>query len=293
MKEHNKLYTDYYNLLFSLFRLNKKYNNFDLILNKNFNMELEIDYNSKITLPFSKEKFTKILKNLIDNYSTEKKRFIILPVSIFLNITFLFYFKTSSGGHQNIIIIDLKEKKAEYFEPHGGLYSKYFNNKLKSLKIKNSIIKDLYEKEKQLNEYLKQIFKKLKIKFILPHQYLDKKEFQLVEGELEIYIDKTASKRKEDLGGYCQIWCIWFISLRLKYPDANLKELVKETKKILKNQYTYRNFIRNYAKDIYKENKKLKIMKYYKNKNFYFYRVIKINPKYINKELKTHFTIYK
>ena len=293
MKESNKLFPDYYNLLFSLIRLNQKYNNFDLILNNKFNMELYIGFNSKITLPFSKDKFTKILKDLIDNYSSEKKRFIVLPVGICLNKTFLFYFKTPIARHRNIIIIDLKEKKAEYFEPHGGLYSKYFNNKLKSLKIKNSMKTDLYEKEKQINEYLKPIFKKLKIKFILPHQYLDKKDFQNVEGYIEPYIDHKSSVRKEDLSGYCQIWCIWFVSLRLKYPDTNLKELVKETKNILKTQYTYKNFIRNYAKDIYKENKKLEIMKYYKKIYFFKMMYVKLNPKYINIELKKHFTIYK
>ena len=193
MKEHNKLFTDYYNLLFSLIRLNQKYNNFDLILNNKFNMELKIGFYSKITLPFSKDKFTKILKDLIDNYSNEKKRFIILPVDICLKKTFLFYFKTPIAKHLNIIIIDLKKKKAEYFEPHGGRYSMYFNNKLKSLKIENSIIKELYEKEKQLNEYLKPIFKNLKIKFILPHQYLDKKDFQIVEGYIEPFIDHKSS----------------------------------------------------------------------------------------------------
>jgi hypothetical protein len=62
---------------------------------------------------------------------------------------------------------------------------------------------------------------KLKIKFILPHQYLDKYDFQAVESVLEIY-DKTSSQRKEDLPGYCLVWCLWFVSLRLKLATTLL-----------------------------------------------------------------------
>lgn len=254
MKEHNILNTNYYNLLFSLFLLNKKYDKFDLIINNKLNMELLVE-NNKFTLSFSKKKFTKILKYLIDNYSSEKKRFIILPICILFNITYLFYSKTINYLHQNIIIIDLKEKKAEYFEPHGGLYSKNFN-KIESIKKKDNFYKELYKNSRKIYLELKPIFKKLKIKFILPHQYLDIDDFQNVESSIEIY-NKTSSQRKEDLEGYCLVWCLWFVSLRLKYPNTDLKELVQSAKSILKNDYTYRNFIRNYAKDIYIKNNKL------------------------------------
>ena len=288
MKEANKINPSINNLFFSLIRLKQKYNNFDLIINK-LDCEIYI-YKNKTNI---NKKFIKRLKNLVDNYSSKKKRFIILPVGIIISDIKYYFFKTDIG-HENIIIIDLKDKKAEYFEPHGALYSKNFN-KLESIKNKDKIYKNLYKNSKKIYLELKPIFKKLKLKFILPHQYLDKYDFQNVESVLEIY-DKTSSQRKEDLPGYCLVWCLWFVSLRLKYPDTDLKELVKSAKSILKNDYTYRNFIRNYAKDIYiKNNKLLKENKISIDLQNYrtFNRVDDENKKKVKKLVEKHFTSYK
>ena len=110
------------------------------------------------------------------------------------------------------------------------------------------------------------------------------------------YIDKNVSIRKTDLTGYCLVWCIWFASLRLKYPDSDLKILVKNAKNILKKKYTYKNFIRNYARDIYiKNNKLLKNNNILININNYstLNKIDNKNKNKIKKLVEKHFTIYK
>lgn len=71
-----------------------------------------------------------------------------------------------------------------------------------------------------------------------------------------LYFDTNV--KKGDLEGYCAVWCLWYISLRLKYPDRNSKTLVNETETIIKKNTTFRRFIRNYSKHCYTITEKLK-----------------------------------
>lgn len=391
MKESNKLNPTFNNFLISLLFLKKKYNNFEVIYEyKKYNKILfEITKKKEIVYPFGKEKFTKILKSLLDNYSSKKKRFVILPIAISFHEKYLFLLK-KLNYHQNIIIIDLKEKKAEYFEPHGGLYSKSFKTRIFTYHKQDFFIQ-MFKNSLEMYENISPIFKKLKLKFVLPHHYLGMKDFQAIEfmepyinnikiliesNDIIVFSSKTCKygknaiqalreagynpkfvnvktlpnrdkltklvgkasvpqvfvkgkhiggcndggiggtmkciangtikklleerkqknpipdNRKTDISGYCHNWCIWFISLRLKYPDTDLKELIKKSHTILKTQYTYKNFIRNYSKNIYENNKTL-----LEKNNLNIFKKIFNGEKEYDKKLKKlvekHFTIYK
>lgn len=56
--------------------------------------------------------------------------------------------------------------------------------------------------------------------------------------------------RKDDLIGYCEFWCFWFLNLRLKHPNKNLKNLVSEAEAIIRQKSKFRTFIRNYTKHV-------------------------------------------
>lgn len=273
-------------LLITLINFNIKFNNFELILNNKLQFLNTDDYHlsimnkfNKLYFPFNEKKFINILKTLIDNYSSKKKRFIILPIDlIYNNYKFLIFGKKISG-HQNTIIIDLKEKKAEFFEPYGGTFSKKFNKLKSNNKLYNSSLK-VYNK-------MKIIFEILNLKIILPYTYLDLFDLQVIQNE-----EIKNKKIKFEHGGYCLIWNIFFINIKLKYPDADLKKLIKHLKKIILKEckyYTY--FIRNYSNNLHKETNK--ILLYPNNKIKSKKERFNIDKKKLKKLVEKHFTIYK
>ena len=279
IKTPNYLITNYNNQFISLINLFLKYPKFDMITTDrrqlftefynynfyNYMNEIVITnsiYNNKLKViyPLPKKEFIEILENLLKKYNNKKKRFILLPIH-------LLYLDRHTMSHANMMLLDLKNKRAEYFEPHGGLYSNVKNVKNQTLLIKLS--------EKLFKE-LGSLFKKLNIKLVLPHNYLKKQDFQSIESYLEPYIDQKSSVRKKDLEGYCLVWSLWFASLRLKFPDTDLKKLVDKARELIETEYKFKNFIRNYSKDLYKQNNK----------------VIKKHSSKIYKLVEKNFTIY-
>lgn len=280
INQSNYLITNYYNQCLALINLKLKHSNFDMITTNrtqlftdfynydfyNYMNELVVTnsiYNNELTViyPLPKKEFIDILNNLLKNYEIKQKRFIIIPLH-------LLYIQNYTISHANILMIDLKKRRAEYFEPHGGVYSniKIIKNQTTLIKLSKKLIKEL-----QI------LFKKMKVELVLPHDYLKKQDFQSIESYIEPYIDHKSSVRKKDLNGYCLVWSLWFASLRLKFPETDLKKLVDKARNIIESEYKFKNFIRNYSKDIYKQNNKL----------------IKKNIKKIPQLVEKHFTIYK
>ena len=105
---------------------------------------------------------------------------------------------------------------------------------------------------------IQKILNNLKFKLILPFEYMNHNSFQNLELKkiFGLYFDTNV--KKGDLVGYCAVWCLWYISLRLKYPDRNSKTLVNETETIIKKNTTFRRFIRNYSKHCYIITEKIK-----------------------------------
>ena len=274
------------NILLYLIHLKKKYNNFNCIIASNLTFSIQNYIDSLVTYLYTdKNIYIKILQKKIKEYNHKKTRFIIIPIDFGRFTNFYFYYKkTGNTGHQNILIIDLKEKKAEYFEPHGGLYSKHFNDKKyneKQYKNRKMFGSNLYLKSLQIYQSLNKILKKLKIKLILPHIYLKKYDFQAKSGNnFLLLFDK-----------HCQIWCLWFVSLRLKYPDADLKNLMNKTRHILKTEQQFIKFISNYNRFVFKSN-----MLFLKQNNLDLKTVLKkksiINNKKFNKIVQKSFTMY-
>jgi ankyrin repeat protein len=165
---------------------------------------------------------------------------------IFMRITIIPVFNNAPSGHANILIFDKKTGILDRFEPHGNIPFLEIE-KLDSL---------LYNKiGGMLKDYLHN--KSLKLIYIKPSDYKNKIGVQTISNDFELYVKKLG-----DPEGFCLSWIYWYLETRLKNPDINPIELIEETyKKIIdtnlnrnkklndknKGDFTFINYIRNYA----------------------------------------------
>ena len=208
--------------------------------NYNSNKKITKTNLTKKIINSKKNKITKksvsiksIKKNIVKGKDI-KKRFVLIPVYLGSKDCDV------SKGHFNIMIFDILNKTIERFEPYGS-------------SLKQSEHK-LFDKalEKTFNKYL---IKYGKIKAIVPDLLMNKKSFQTIE---EDEVDTGISnKRLSDPGGFCGVWGIWFINLRLKFPNLDTKTLLQKAENLIKNKYNFRKFIRNYSQFLIQERKKM------------------------------------
>jgi len=164
-----------------------------------------------------------LVENFYDKINECKSKnieFIIIPLGI----------EMKAGSHANYIIYDIKKKTVERFEPHGSATPPGLN----------------YD-PKILDELLESRFKAIDddIKYFAPSDYEPKIGFQLMD------IFENNKKRIGDPGGFCALWAIWYVDMRLKYKDINCKDLIEILIRSIRTQnVSVKNMIRNYAKNI-------------------------------------------
>lgn len=150
----------------------------------------------------------------------KKAQFIIIPLGI----------EMKEGTHANYLIYDIEKHTVERFEPHGA-----------------SVPPGLNYNPNLLDEILENRFIIVDpaIKYIKPKDFLPKIGFQL----MDIYENKK--KKIGDPGGFCALWAIWYVDMRLTNRDVNCKTLVKTLIKSIRTQnISIKNMIRNYAINI-------------------------------------------
>jgi len=164
-----------------------------------------------------------LVENFYDKINECKSKnieFIIIPLGI----------EMKAGSHANYIIYDIKNKTVERFEPHGSATPPGLN----------------YD-PKILDELLESRFKAIDsdISYYGPTDYEPKIGFQLMD------IFENNKKRIGDPGGFCALWAIWYVDMRIKYKDMNCKDLIEILIKSIRTQnISVKNMIRNYAKNI-------------------------------------------
>ena len=63
--------------------------------------------------------------------------------------------------------------------------------------------------------------------------------------------DYYKTRKLGDPGGFCAVWCLWFASNRIKYPDVKPNKLITTlVNKIKYNNLSFKNMVRNYSKEI-------------------------------------------
>jgi hypothetical protein len=255
-----------FNFFLYLLNLKLEYNNFDLLLNKKKKILTKVKYlnyfktdiknygnvlcsKKKIKYPFKKDVLIDILKTKIKNYKkTSRTRFIVIPMTAKANF---FY----NYGHQNIIIIDLKNKTYEIFEPNDEIdVDKKF---LTTFCIKD--LKDLFKKLNlkliiypfklgfQTNEHIESTYKNM--------SFLSKNKKEKISKKKKLLKEK---KIKTNLKiGYCHHWSLFYLKFRLKYPDIEPKLLINKLLDILERNIGFFEVINNFSKQVFIENKEL------------------------------------
>jgi ankyrin repeat protein len=149
-------------------------------------------------------------------------KFIIIPLGI----------EMKEGSHANYIIYDIEKNIIERFEPHGSTTPPGLNYNPQLL---DNILESRFKEINEKNVYLK------------PKNYLPKISFQLLD------ILETKKKKIGDPGGFCALWAIWYVDMRLSYRDIPSDILVKKLIKSIKiNNISVKNMIRNYAINVIK-----------------------------------------
>lgn len=164
-----------------------------------------------------------LIEGFYENFKkciTKGSKYIIIPLGI----------EMREGNHSGYLIYDSTTNEVERFEPHGATTPPglYYNP---------GLLDDLLEKRfKTIDE---------DIKYVRPSEYIPKIGFQL--------FDAGESKHKKigDPLGFCALWSIWYVDMRLTYRLYDRKKLIDLLIKVTKSQnISFKNMIRNYGKHI-------------------------------------------
>ena len=154
-------------------------------------------------------------KKLKETCLKNKKRFIVIILSIYgrdLN--------NKTWAHTNSLIFDNKLKTLERFEPYG-----------------DTPFYDLIVVDSLIQKKLKTLFKFKK--YYHPLDFCPSKNVQSQLQKLQKGVDP---------GGYCTMWCIWYIDMRLTHPNIDREKLIKKAvKKIERKTKDFAKFIRSYG----------------------------------------------
>lgn len=175
----------------------------------------------KLEFPISKIDFTNMIKRC-------KKQFIAIPLYIFFNCN-------TNEGHANCLIFDNINHTIERFEPYGKELNKIFEYK---------DIRILQNFDKTFAKFVKN--SKLAYTYKPPNQFCPTINVQQKE-ENNIEKGKTQALNS-DLPGFCSLWIIWYINLKVKYNKLDSSRLLYKSNELLKkDKKSIRSFIRKYA----------------------------------------------
>jgi hypothetical protein len=270
-----------YEILFGILYLLKKHKNIALAIGK-INMQdmNNILYNNILSWDVKNNKYTisyPVHNNNKNNYLSILKQ-ISKNRRFAFNLLYISWGEDMGSGHFNVILYDFKKKSAERFEP---LNQTIYNEG-------NYDITDNFD-----NEFEK-IIKTIGLKYYRPESFVPFVNLQDIEEEHDKLKVKDNSNENSilstDIDGYCGIWCLYYIDLRLNNPKVKKEKLLIQLVYVLKrNKFKLRRFIRNYTdyilkylkkfedNDEFKKNKK-QMVKIYGRKNktnpIYFKHVI-------------------
>lgn len=167
---------------------------------------------------------------------------------------FIFIFLTLSTGveddwrgHQNVLIYDVEKKELERFEPHGGGSSvsiwcieEYKTNPL-VLQLQNAPCTE-DSIDNAIVKHLKPI-----IGF---NTYYPPMSFCPIIG---FQSKKSFEKEGVDPGGFCFYWSIYYVDLRLSFPNKTRTQVIKDAMAGIEDMFDvhewddFGSFIRSYA----------------------------------------------
>ena len=197
-----------------------------------YNMETgKISVNKSISFPLGDN-----FKYFIDSIKNSNKRFLVTYLTLAASQIGKY---SNSPNHYNGIIIDNKLKTIERFDSYG-------KNKFNPPKY--SKIPTTYKKGCEFDIIFKKIMKDNKI--LKDYSYICPDDFPFVYGFQSIEEKNISEKDLKyiSIAGNCSVWVIWYLNMRLSYPDTNPIKLQQIALKILKNSnISFGKFMRNYS----------------------------------------------
>lgn len=245
-------YFRYHSYLFGKY-LQKKYDNvcFYSKIPMIYTLEKKFMTDSFVFTTYISDSHVKMLQDVFLKCS---KQFLIIPVVILM--------------HQNILIIDTKNKEIELFDSYGDTIVQEFQKNAPDIDFKSfyeSYIKDLKELMFKITKFSK---------FYMPVDFFeDKLEFQ----NLEI-TSCPKTQYKINAWGFCVIWAFLYVETRLadpktprnkvvqnmlEYFNSEIDDIIIDKKKSVQ---TYKNpkickVIRGYTSFVYNLDKNLSLFK--------------------------------
>jgi hypothetical protein len=186
---------------------------------------VSIDIKKKLT----KEESAEMREDLVNLAKTLTKcikkgeKTIIIP---------LYYYKgVSLLGHANMLIYRRTTNVVEHFEPHGGEFKGDKNSQENIEKIMNLFIRFFNDELKK--ERLPEVTY-IEASNVCPYLY----GLQTIEERSQL------KRSKDEPGGYCSIWSMFFAELCLKNPDKSSKELLENIYIYLKTKDSAFNYLK-------------------------------------------------
>ncbi len=236
MKQDFRVDLSYFTLFFEY--LNKHYKNFHLskysLTFNNNNYLGYIKYNPRDIIP-TKIDIRNLPNKIKEEFNDNKtKRFIVYPMILSNGMTL----------HQNAIIIDTKKMEVEIFEPYGDLIEKIKNDT--KLKVNGNIIFEQQMYHNLIKTFSQELLNNKRVKLFPPTSFLPKIGLQQIEElkcKKENYLVNTSI-------GFCVAWTMWFIEMRIKFPDKPrnyfIDKIIKRVNKGEIEEYVCL-LIRNYS----------------------------------------------
>ena len=82
----------------------------------------------------------------------------------------------------------------------------------------------------------------LEFTYFKPKDYLPKIGFQIIE------INELKADYIGDPNGFCALWCVWWVDIRISNPNIPRNKLIKQlNKELINNKYSYKKLIRDYS----------------------------------------------
>lgn len=164
-------------------------------------------------------------EELFDDCLKIPQRFVIIPLRLKSKSPCNQHDKNS---HANILILDKQKATIERFEPHGGRMSESIH---------------FYESP-ELDERLAELFraKSKSYTYLKPQEICPRKGFQQKQ------VKEHLTKSLETLGGFCGVWSLWYMELRLLNPNVDPQSLINSAlEELSKGDNNFTKFIINYS----------------------------------------------
>lgn len=212
----------------------------------NFKQQIKKCDNKRFTLMFLAHDFVTFMndddfQDYLDAFIKKSKKYTPKDREIAANdFKFYRFCKKTKGseGHQNCLIIDNKNNTIERFEPHGS-ESNYdmeqYDKGLISALMRKLELSSMAYYSKHPNGHPES-----KYTYISPVDFCPKNSFQVLEGDDPL-------KTKLDFEGYCYMWSVFYMEMRMAKPDIPRDVLINKTIEVIDSQnFSFKDYIYDY-----------------------------------------------